>query len=64
MDPCIFETRNNPKPSKIIHRGLIGVDKPILPQGGLETAAAWNDEDLTEFLDFLVPVKLSYQSFV
>ena len=40
------------------------MDKPAQPQGGLETASAWNDEDLTEFLDFLVLVKLSYQSFV
>ena len=41
-----------------------GQERRILPQGGLEAAATWSDDDLTEFLDFLVLVKLSYQLFV
>ena len=48
--------------SQVVH--VDGAERSILPRGGLSAAAHWSDADLTQFLDFLVLVRLSYQAFV
>ena len=45
--------------SQVVH--VEGVERRILPHGGLQAAAHWPDAELATFLDFLVLVRASYE---
>ena len=47
---------------QVVH--VEGHERRILPPGGLAATAAYSDEELIAFLDFLVLVQQSYASFV